>query len=281
MRRSAAVLATVLAMVTSTLVAVLFGQPSHATSVPASYYENDGPHGVTVSQEGPDETIYYPSDISSAAAKYPVLIWGNGTGATPAVYDAALRHWASWGIVVAAANTTQSGTGREMLAGARYLIDEGNRSGSKFYGRIDGDKVGAAGHSQGGGGTIAAAADPLVKASSPIEPGPQGSVPMMKGPALFIAGQLDYIVPSPYVRGRYSTATQIPAVFAELAGSDHFFPGATRIRLIGVETAWFRYWLAGDEQARGIFFGPTADCGICNDRTAWSSVDRNAKARAV
>ena len=36
----------------------------------------------------------------------------------------------------------------------------------------------------------------------------------MKGPALFVAGQLDWIVPSAYVRSRYSTATQIPAIFA-------------------------------------------------------------------
>jgi pimeloyl-ACP methyl ester carboxylesterase len=251
------------------------------SGVPSSYYENPGPHPVSVSVEGPDETIYYPGDLATDPSKHAVLIWGNGTGATVSQYDLILRQFASWGFVVAAANTGQSGSGQEMLAGAHYLIDEGNRVGSRFYGKIDGTEVGAVGHSQGGGGAINAADDPLVKVSSPIEPGPQGSVPDMKGPALFIAGQLDYIVPSFYVRSRYAQATQTPAIFAELANSDHFFPGDTRYRLIGVEVAWFRFWLTGDEQARDIFFGPTASCGICNDHANWSSVDRNTRALAI
>ena len=37
-------------------------------------------------------------------------------------------------------------------------------------------------------------------------------------------------------------------------------------------------WLAGDEQARGVFFGP--GCTLCVD-PAWSKVLRNAKALEV
>jgi pimeloyl-ACP methyl ester carboxylesterase len=261
------------------LVLALVAPAPAIASVPSSYYEQAGPYAVTKQQGGPDHTLYYPSDLGTT--RHPIVIWGNGTGVTPETYDAQLRHIASWGFVVAAANTTQSGSGKEMLDGARFLIAEDNRPGSVFYGKIDETAVGAAGHSQGGGGTIAAGADALVRTTIPIEPGPQGSVPALKGPSLFVAGQLDYIVPSLYVRGRYSAATQIPAIFAELKGSDHFFPGETRVRLIGVVVAWFRYWLMNDQQARGIFFGPTANCGICNDNAAWSSVARNAKALQI
>ncbi len=160
------------------------------------------------------------------------------------------------------------------------MVAEDQHPGSVFHGKIDETKVGAAGHSQGGG-AIAAGADPIVDATIPIQPGPQGTVSDLKGPAFFVAGQFDWIVPSFYVQLRYSEAGHVPAVFGELRGSDHFFPGDTRIRLAGAVTAWFRFHLAGDENARGIFFGPTASCGICTDTQAWSKVARNAKAQAI
>lgn len=250
-------------------------------AVPSSHYEQPGPHGVTKAQGGPNCTLYYPADLGGSGIRHPILVWGNGTGATPESYDGQLRHLATWGVVVAAANTTQAGSGREMLACGKFVVAENQRAGSVFHGKIDQTKFGAAGHSQGGGGAIAAGADPIVTTTIPVQPGPQGTVSSLRGPSLFIAGQNDWIVPSSYVRSRYSQATQIPAVFAELRGSDHFFPGETRIRLIGVLTAWSRFHLMGDEQARGIFFGPPETCGICNDRTAWSAVARNRKALAI
>ncbi len=269
-------LKSVLAVV---LVGLLAVQPASAATT-ERYYEQPGPHQVTKTTGGPDHTLYYPTDLTTSTTKHPVVLWGNGTGATVDQYDVFLRHLASWGFVVAAANTGQSGSGQEMLAGGKFLIAENTRPGSIFRSKIDTANIGAAGHSQGGGGTIAAGADPMVKVTIPVQPGPQGSVPALRGPSLFIAGQLDYIVPSLYVRGRYSWAKDHPAVFAELKGSDHFFPGETRTHLIGVGTAWFRYWLAGDQQAKSVFFGPRQSAELFND-TAWSAADRNAKADAV
>ncbi|MGH3862186.1 acetylxylan esterase [Actinokineospora sp.] len=263
------------------LASSLAGAADEVAAVPSSHYEQPGPHGVTKVQGGPNCTLYYPGNIGASGIQHPIMAWGNGTGATPDSYDAQLRHLATWGVVVAAANTTQAGSGQEMLACGKFVVAEDQRAGSVFHGRIDETKFGAAGHSQGGGGAIAAGADPIVTTTIPLQPGPQGTVSKLHGPSLFIAGQNDWIVPSFYVRSRYSQATQIPAIFAELRGSDHFFPGDTRIRLIGVLTAWSRFHLMGDEQARGIFFGPTATCGICNDSTAWSAVARNSKALVI
>lgn len=270
------------ALAASALVTPATAAPTAATTVPSSYYEKTGPYPtITKVQGGPDHTLYYPSNLGANGVQHPVLIWGNGTGASVEEYDFALRHLATWGFVVAAANTGQSGSGEEMLAGARFLVAEDKRAGSVFYGKIDETKVGAAGHSQGGGGTIAAGNDALVDVTAPLQPGPQGSVAGLKGPSFFVAGQFDYIVPSFYVQSRYSGATHIPAIFGELRGSDHFFPGETRYRLLGVVTAWFRFWLSSDEQARGIFFGPTASCLLCNDTASWSKVLRNTKAQAI
>ncbi|MFB6723142.1 hypothetical protein ACFCV3_23380 [Kribbella sp. NPDC056345] len=278
------------ALLVATLIGLVALQPATATqtattgtagTTAARYFEQPGPYQVTRTTGGPDYTLYYPADLTTSAVKHPVVLWGNGTGATVDQYDVFLRHLASWGFVVAAANTGQSGSGQEMLAGGKFLIAENARSGSAFHQRIDTANIGAAGHSQGGGGTIAAGADPMVKVTIPVQPGPQGSVPDLRGPSLFIAGQLDYIVPSFYVRGRYSWATNHPAVFAELKGSDHFFPGETRTRLVGVGTAWFRYWLTGDQRAKPVFFGTRQSAEIFTDVDAWSAADRNAKADAV
>ncbi|MGO1052934.1 poly(ethylene terephthalate) hydrolase family protein [Crossiella sp. CA198] len=261
-------------------VATLLSIPAPANAAPPGHFEAPGPHAVTKTQGGPDHTLYYPGDLGSSGVQHPVVIWGNGTGATPEQYDSQLRHLASWGFVVAAANTRNAGSGREMLAGARFLIAEDSRPGSIFHGRIDETKVGAAGHSQGGGGVIAAGEDPLVDVTAPLMPGPQGSVPGLHGPSLFLAGQVDLIVPSFYVRGRYAWADKVPAIFAELKGADHFFPGDTRTRAVGVLTAWFRYWLSGDEQAREIFFGPAENWLLGKDKS-WSATARNDKAKQI
>lgn len=243
-------------------------------------YELAGPHQVSKAARGTTHTLFYPSDIATTGRAHPVVVWGNGTGAEVAQYEVFLRHLATWGFVVAAANTGQAGSGSEMLDGARFLVSENSRTGSVFHGRIDTANIAAAGHSQGGGGAIAAGANPMIKATLPVMPGPQGSVPALRGPSLFIAGQYDRIVPSFYVKSRYAWAQNHPAVFAELRGADHFLPGDTRTRMVGVGTAWLRYWLTDDERARTVFFGPADEAELAND-PAWSEFDRNAKADVV
>jgi pimeloyl-ACP methyl ester carboxylesterase len=255
------------------------GAPVGTLAASPRTWEVPGPYAVTVAPRGTTHTLYYPTNLGAGGVQHPILIWGNGTGATVAEYEFALKHLASWGFVVAAANTGQSGSGAEMLDGARFLIAEDKRVGSPFYGKLDETKVGASGHSQGGGGAVVVGADPLVDTTVPIQPGPQGNTTELRGPAFFIAGQNDWIVPSFYVRSRYSWATQVPAVFGELRGADHFFPGETRTRVLGPVTAWFRFWLMGDEATRGVFFG--TPFGLGTDTDAWSATARNAKATAI
>lgn len=255
------------------LLATTVAAPAVATADP---YADPGPYAVTV-DIGPTHTIYRPTDLG--AGKHPVLIWGNGTGAVPGAYGLLLRHWASHGFVVAAANTTQANSGQEMLAGARWLIKENDRSGSVYFHHIDATKVGAAGHSQGGAGAVNAGADPLVDTTIPIQPGPLAVSSNLRGPAFFLAGQRDSIVlPWLIVVPMYNAASQVPAVYGELGGADHFEPALDGGRFRGMMTAWFRFQLMGDEQARGEFFGPS--CGLCTD-PAWTDVRRNAKAMQI
>ncbi|MFH8343754.1 acetylxylan esterase [Streptomyces sp. NPDC018045] len=242
-----------------------------------------GPFAVTVEPVGPAHTVYRPADLGSrGCGKHPVILWGNGTGAPVAVYGPLLRHLASHGFIVAAARTTWSGSGREMLAGIDHLARENGTPGSVYEGKVDLSEVGATGHSQGGGGALAAGANPRVDTTVAIEPGPQGSVRALRGPALFLAGQYDAVVaPWLLVHPRFRQTTHVPAVYGELAGATHLTPVSDGGGFRGPVTAWFRAQLLGDRQARAEFFG--AHCGYC-DGTAdgsggpWSAFERNAKA---
>ncbi|SEF37385.1 hypothetical protein SAMN05421837_113215 [Amycolatopsis pretoriensis] len=166
-----------------------------------------------------------------------------------------------------------------MLDGAKYSIAENTRSGSVFQAHIDTAEVAAAGYSQGGGGAIAAGADPLVKTTIPIMPGPQGTEKALHGPAFYVSGQADIIVPAFYVRARFTATSQVPAVYGQLAGATHFLQGDTRYRLLGAITAWLQYHLTGDQAAKNVFHGPNPD--LRRDTAAWSAFDRNSKADGV
>src|SRR6185436_16635721 len=95
-------------------------------------------------------TIFRPAPLGEGGVRHPIILWGNGTTASPPIYAPMLTHWASHGFIVAAANTSNAGTGTEMLACADWVIAENGRSGSAYEGKVDVARMGASGHSQGG-----------------------------------------------------------------------------------------------------------------------------------
>lgn len=95
-----------------------------------------------------NSTFYVPS---GGAGKYNILGWGNGTGGSASTYSGVLETIARQCILVAAANTANSGTGSEVQAAVN---DAKSRYASKLY---TNPKVCTSGHSQGGGGSFNAA----------------------------------------------------------------------------------------------------------------------------
>lgn len=292
-RRSAAVLAASLAL-SAALTGQGLAQPSPDTGRPdtgpgtaartvegcpsvGGRWAEDGPFAVTKERAGPRHTILRPAELGSrGCTKHPVIIWGNGSFVTPVIYDGLLKHLASHGFIVVAANTTQSGSGTAMLAGLDVLKKADSDPRSPYFGKVDLERVGASGHSQGGGGAINAGADPRVDVTVPVEPGPQGRIGDLKGPLFILGGEHDLVViPELLVIPRYNGAGHVPAVYGELAGASHVTPAGDGGGFRGPVTAWFRYFLMGDHEARGVFFG--ADCGACSS-PVWSDFRRNAKA---
>jgi hypothetical protein len=265
-RRIAALIAVIAAFLAT--MTVLPGAPAGAELPPVTDYAADGPYAVT-STSAAQHTIYAPTE----GTDHPIILWGNGTGTTPIVYAPLLEHLASHGFIVAAANTTNAGSGTEMLAGIDAV-----RADPALAAAADFDHIGATGHSQGGGGATKTGLDPRVDTVFPLEPAPTFSTGNLTIPAIFFAGEADTIVQPSWVHTEYAGVTQAPAAYAELAGATHFTAigdvGGFRAAL----TAWARWQLGGDETAAALFAGPNP--GLASDG-AWSAYESNAAMQAL
>jgi hypothetical protein len=247
-------------------------QTNQCTPPAATNYGNTGPYAVTT-QTDSVHTIYSPSNLGSlGCTRHPIILWGNGTLTQPSWYDGLLRHLASHGFIVAAANTSNAGTGQEMLAGIDKLRGFNGQAGNRFNGRVDLDRVGSTGHSQGGSGAVRTAADSRVDTTFPIEGGFfAGSAFTYRVPTLFLAGENDTLKAG--IRAQYDATRNVPAAYAELAGASHLTPLGNGGGFRGAATAWARWQLMGDTAARNQFVG--SSCGMCSSND-WAVYEANS-----
>lgn len=261
--RSAASL--ILGLVFSSSV-MAFNPGGGGSSDPSEEYSRSGPYSTTSSSGGLGCTIYRPRNLDR---DHPIILWGNGTGAIPSTYGRGLAHWASHGFVVAAANTSNAGTGEDMLDCLDYLIQQNNSSFGMFSGRLDTSKVGVSGHSQGGGGTIMAGQDRRITATAPMQPYVIGlghrssSQDRQHAPMLLLSGSADVIAGPGLNQAPVFRRVDVPVFWATLNGADHFEPVGDFGDYAGILTAWFLYHLKGDGEAGELFEGP---CTMCNVR---------------
>lgn len=239
-----------------------------------SNFERTGPYTTTNRSEGPSCRIYRPATLGRNGERHPIILWGNGTGTGPRSYAGLLSHWASHGFVVAAAETSNAGSGSEMLACLDYLVQESNRRFGTYEGVLNTGRVGTSGHSQGGGGSIMAGQDDRVSATAPIQPYTIGlghrvsSQRNQKGPMFLMSGGRDTIA-VPYLNAQpVFSRVNVPVVWGERRSVSHFEPVGDGGAFRGPTTAWFRYQLMEDETARSTFYGRS--CGLCTS-LLWST----------
>ncbi|MFF2090656.1 alpha/beta hydrolase [Paenibacillus sp. NPDC058174] len=227
--------------------------------------------------------IYYPSVLDAA---YPLIAWGNGTGALPANYDGLFQHLASWGFVVIDTYNTTTGTGKEIIDSISYMLDENNNSASLFYQKIQADQIAAAGHSQGSTGVInahthferGAAIKTVVSIALPelkyCDPEDVYDTSELKVPFLVLGGTRDFIVsPSGSNKLAISGANpDVPAMMAMAKGAAHTAIEKDGGQHRGYLTAWMRYRLMNDSDAMRAFEGKDAEI-LANKR--WKDVVSN------
>lgn len=231
-----------------------------------SYYISGPYAGVDITRGGLHCRIYHP--VNMDYGRHPIIIWGNGTGTSPASYRDLLEHWASHGFVVVAAMTPNAGNGRDMSRCLDHVLNLNSQRGP-FQGRLDPARIGVAGHSQGGAGAIMLGRDMRVTTVVAIQPYIQGvrfnptAVRGQRGPMLLLSGADDLTAPPNTHQQPIYDNTEVPVTWLTLRGATHLAPMQTGGSYRGVMTAWLRMHLRGDDDAARMFEGE--NCVICED----------------
>jgi hypothetical protein len=209
-------------------------------------------------------TLYRP-EPAAPGQKFPVLSWANGTCAHTVGYANMIKHVVSHGFIVIAPHSRFTGSGAEQIRGIDWVLGQNEVASSPLFGHVDKDKIGIFGHSQGGGSTGIASADPRVDTSILMH---GGNGDRLHAPAFFLTGENDNPTG---VRANYDAAG-VAAAFGNLRMSNHITMMTEAPRMAPEVTAWFRYQLLGDSVARGWFVG--TDCLLCKD-PEWIYASKN------
>ncbi|QEH69803.1 poly(ethylene terephthalate) hydrolase family protein [Cellulosilyticum sp. WCF-2] len=223
--------------------------------------------------------IYYPADVSNMDSKLPVVIFVNGTGAVGSKYQALQKHLASWGFITVATEEEYAWNGFSAEMSIRYLKllneydGEINGIDNVLRGKIDLDKIGITGHSQGGFGVVNAITEQRhassykaavilscsdTKGQNPFQW--EADDTLIKVPTLIMGstGNTDSVIaPLEGLQELYnSIPDNVTKVLARRNDADH---GEMLYYADGYVTAWFMYYLADDVEAGNVFFSKNAE----------------------
>ena len=95
-------------------------------------------------------TVAYPEITPGSTAKYPMVVFCNGTLMPVRNYQGVLRYLATWGFVAVGSEENYSGSGAGTIALLKFMQQLDADKNSVLYNRIDWQNIGIAGHSQGG-----------------------------------------------------------------------------------------------------------------------------------
>jgi hypothetical protein len=213
--------------------------------------------------------VWYPTELGKDGLKHPIFVWGTGSGALPDRYNDHFGIMASHGFVIISPNKTQKGAA-DMKAALEYILAENGKSGGTFGGKLDPDRVGMGGHSQGSIATFDHEATEMrLRTTIHIAGGSfdgQGSA-KVKTPTAYICGETDFALSN--CQRDFMNVKGQPTFFSVLKGVDHV--QCARSALPGM-IAWLRWHLAGEtELAKAFSMGGQFHMGI------WGSQLKNWK----
>lgn len=240
--------------------------------------------------------IWYPSEMGNGAKTYPLIVVANGSNTPALTYQPYFERLASWGFVVIGNDDKQNGTGDTTSETLDYMISLNKDTNSIFCGRIDEDKIGIAGYSQGGAAAIRAVTEfensDKYKA---IFTGSAAYALLAKNMgweydilkvtiSYFMTGgtgasddsgkygddEFAGVAPLFSLKDNYNGMRgDIEKLHARVTGAEHF---EMQLRTDGYMTAWMLYHLYGDEEAAKAFVGDEAE--ILHN-TNWQDIEKN------
>lgn len=201
------------------------------------------------------QTVYYPDNIDVVSKPYPVVAWANGTMVTASFYDKLLIEIAKSGYIVVACDESMSADGKAQIASINFILEKNTDANDIFYNKVDTNKIGVIGHSQGGRSSVnAAVADSRIDCVISIA----GSnfdyeVKGLNKPTLFLTGTNDMIVsPSQWIEPAYEIA-EGPTVYASLNKGIHTTCSTNPEKYSAYINDWLDSWLKNDKTALNTF----------------------------
>ena len=233
-----------------------YNRKRYPCPIEQKYHEN-GPYQVTVhSIDGIH--VFFPDTVHNAPL--PTVVMVNGTGLRALHYRPVFEHLASWGFIVIGNNDSNAWNGRSALVSFDKALCQNSMGSSPLYQRIDLDRIGVVGHSQGAMGAINAATEDdrfkvLYAASCPQKSlakklGWSYSMKTISIPTMLVAG-------TGWIDRHISPLESLLHLAEELPDTTPMLLG----RLKGIEhrfvlhegdaymTAWLRHFLANDADA--------------------------------
>ena len=233
-----------------------YNRYTYPCPVEQKYHEN-GPYQVTVYSID-DIHVFVPD--SAHNAPWPTVVMVNGTGLKAMHYRPVFEHLASWGFVVIGNDDSNAWNGRSALVSLDKALCQNSMESSPLYQRIDLDRIGVVGHSQGAMGAINAATEDdrfkvLYAASCPQKSlakklGWNYSMKMISIPTMLVAG-------TEWIDRHISPLDSLHILAEDLPDTTTMLLG----RLKGVEhrfvlhegdaymTAWLRHFLTDEADA--------------------------------
>jgi pimeloyl-ACP methyl ester carboxylesterase len=212
-------------------------------------------------------TIFRPACFKDGE-KYPVITWANGTCGEIIGYAALLATVASYGFVIVASNSTWTATAPTdtvQLTALDYAKSLNEDSNSAFYQRLDMDKIGAMGHSQGASATGNASSDSRIKALLFWNSGTSNNKPFLD-----VSGDQDIGTNTPSSMTSDVNAATQPGAWVyyhqvlDTGGNNtgHLVLMEQPDRVWKLAVSWWQYILNGDANAKTMFIG--SSCGLCS-----------------
>jgi dienelactone hydrolase len=202
-------------------------------------------------------TVYYPT----TAGSYAAIAICPGFTATQSSIAWIGRRIASHGFVVITINTNSTfdqppSRATQLMAALRYLTTSSN---STVRSRVDPNRLGVAGHSMGGGGSLMAARDnPTLKASVPLTPwSTTKSFSTVSVPVLVVGAESDSVAPvsSHSIPFYTSLASTLDKAYAELNNASHFAPNSTNTPIGRYSVAWVKRFMDNDTRYEPFLCG--------------------------
>lgn len=227
-----------------------------------SKYTNVGEYSVKSIELDSDESnytkykVWYPQELENVSMTYPVVVMANGTGVPYRKYEEIFEHLASWGFVVIGNDDMESWNGYSSSKSLEVLLNLNETENSDLFSSI-----------------YTASCTHLLLAESLKW---TYDVSKINIPYFMVAGtgkvDSETITPLSSLEENMDLLNAgVLAVYARRKDADH---GEMLAKADGYMTAWFRYTLMNDNEAKKVFLGDTPE--LENNSENWTDVKINA-----